>query len=158
MRLSAALASLCRAQYAESGVTALCSLRSQLHLAQNSGPTLHGSNTPEMQYFHRIAFLLDVSVREGHCDPRRLAEIVAALEALETAAAAAARQIPKVVIRKMESSEGMVKAEDPAVAALADCAMALRDPPALHLLLHETARAAQDCFAHGADPAADSNP
>lgn len=126
------MASLCRAQYAESGATALCSLRSQMHLAQYSSPHLDGR--AELRNFHRLTFLLDLSVREGHCDQRRLAEMVTALESLEARVSR-----PMAGAREPESSKG---AEDPAVVALADCAMILRDPPALHLLLHETVRAA----------------
>ena len=90
--------------------------------------------------------------QDGFCDQRRLKEICAHLEALEKAAQASAvskqRLAAKLGRRGAAESEnsdggdGTGRPEDAALSNLADAGMILRDPAVLHMLLHETVRAA----------------
>lgn len=88
-------------------------------------------------------------------DPARLATVEKAIDGLlEQAIAAAMRPVRKViklagvVVGTGDDSDGgestIGRAEDTASLWLADAGMVLRDPPVLHLLLHEAVSVA--CF------------
>ena len=101
-RLYAAAVALCRRQYADSGIVALCSLRSQLLLAlsdagaqQGAGPGSAYKELCEPDRCHRLALLLEGCVKDGHCEPKRLRDALGIMESLEKDAAASAAKAQK---------------------------------------------------------------
>jgi hypothetical protein len=88
--------------------------------------------------------------QDGYCDHKRLKDIHAILEAFEKAAATSALATQKIVLKigraapqaagseNSDGGESISRVEDSALLWLADAGMILRDPPVLHLLLHET--------------------
>ena len=159
-RLYAAAVALCRRQYADSGIVALCSLRSQLLLAlsdagaqQGAGPGSAYKELCEPDRCHRLALLLEGCVKDGHCEPKRLRDALGIMESLEKDAAASAAKAQKqsgklggrgaaqrAGSEASDGGESISRVEDSAAQWLADAGMVLRDPPVLHLLLHETVR------------------
>ena len=101
--------------------------------------------------------------QDGYADEERLKAISAHVEKLERdvdSAAASRKSVPKfrLVAQGMhsENSDGGASEDMPAT-WLADAGLILRDPPVLHLLLHETARPlvrAAAAHAPSADPLA----
>lgn len=89
-------------------------------------------------------------VKDGYCDNKRLKDILGLVEALEKAAATSALSAQKLVLKlgsraaqaagseNSDGGESISRSEDSALLWLADAGMVLRDPPAFHLLLHET--------------------
>jgi hypothetical protein len=100
------------------------------------------------------ASLAHSAAQDGYCDHKRLKEIHGIVEDFEkaaaTAAAAAQRLVTKIGSRAAaqkagsehsDGGESISRTENSALSWLADAGMILRDPPVLHLLLHETVRA-----------------
>ena len=89
-------------------------------------------------------------LQDGYCDHKRLKDIHGILEAFEKAAATSALGTQKIVLKigragpqaagseNSDGGESISRVEDSALLWLADAGMILRDPPVLHLLLHET--------------------
>ena len=88
--------------------------------------------------------------QDGYCDQKRLNDILNHLESLEKAALSSQKHaVGKLVGRaaaraaaseNSDGGESISRAGDSAEMWLADAGMVLRDPPVIHLLLHETVR------------------
>ena len=88
---------LCRAHYAEHGVAAVCSLRSQLLMA------LHDDEMTDLcasDRVHRLAWLADACVRDRCLDGRRAAEMAAIVKQLDFDSKAGEREAAKAKARR----------------------------------------------------------
>lgn len=91
-RLYLGVVALCRAHYAEHGVAAVCSLRSQLLMA------LHDDEMTDLcasDRVHRLAWLADACVRDRCLDGRRAAEMAAIVKQLDFDSKAGEREAAK---------------------------------------------------------------
>ena len=155
---------LLRVHFANSGDDAACSLRSQLLMAyHDAGET----DLCSMDKCHRLAWLMDLCVRDKYLDNHRLHEMGSIIEnAVEKAQAAKKEQEAKAkkagptrfrlvgfgATAKKDGNEsddgGSIsrvhdmheKKDDRYEQVPGDMGMILQDPPVMHLLLHETIR------------------
>ena len=91
-RLYLGVVALCRAHYAEHGVAAVCSLRSQLLMA------LHDDERTDLcasDRVHRLAWLADACARDRCLDGRRAAEMSAIVKQLDFDSKAGEREAAK---------------------------------------------------------------
>mmetsp|Transcript_1949 Transcript_1949/g.7146 ORF Transcript_1949/g.7146 Transcript_1949/m.7146 type:complete len:677 (+) Transcript_1949:3-2033(+) len=147
-----AACALCRDTYATdegSLKVSACSLRSQLLMRlHDMGTQKVGGTTPPLcaeDKCYKLALLCDNVVKERCLKPRSIKELQAILDDFPTPNAAPGKASKKrkkaqQVAGDSDGGESINRREEAQGVVLCEAGMMLRDPPVLHLLLHEMVR------------------